>query len=505
MDFQTKTGQVFLQPRKTNKKWKVVWLSLFTPSSSGVGRLEIRDSGGGGDHSPGVRRHHPPHGDKKVKVIRLSELISVLRLPPNAEACPMDNMAAFCVETQDRTLVFSALKDECVDWVDKLCHCSFQRESSGSTLRHMEENQIYASADEAPQFWVAIQRTDAATRCDLQGSYWLQASFLSEQVSFLSEQASFLSELHTKPGTDPGWFSLLTPLLWSLQRALTIEAGRRYDCGPGTFLFETQQAETIFSLMKSTITQKKPVPLGSQTKDGEKVPMVSIPPHSPLSQVWDRSILEKTQDRRSLVFDDGGKTREDPIGSSEAAPAPITLMPLPLIPTQQTNQSEAVYADPKVSVTSDLKPGPVTALYVDPVDVLPLKPPQSGEPEAAGTASSEPSLQPDVPDSVYAEVFDKISLDQNKPQTLLRAGKPAEEPIYTEPVSKTDEVSEPRGTPKPDPFAHLYAQVCKTSTRTSATISTARSTAASPSASDRTKNPAEDSLDDVIYENLGII
>lgn len=45
--------------------------------------------GAGADSSPGIRRHHHPHVDKKIKVVRLSELLSVVRLPPNAEACPM--------------------------------------------------------------------------------------------------------------------------------------------------------------------------------------------------------------------------------------------------------------------------------------------------------------------------------------------------------------------------------------------------------------------------------
>lgn len=42
-----------------------------------------------GDHVTGARRHYQPHVDRKLKVVPLSELISVLRLPPNAEACPM--------------------------------------------------------------------------------------------------------------------------------------------------------------------------------------------------------------------------------------------------------------------------------------------------------------------------------------------------------------------------------------------------------------------------------
>lgn len=45
--------------------------------------------GGGADGGPGVKRHHHPHTDKKTKVVPLSELLSVVRLPPHAEACPM--------------------------------------------------------------------------------------------------------------------------------------------------------------------------------------------------------------------------------------------------------------------------------------------------------------------------------------------------------------------------------------------------------------------------------
>lgn len=90
-------------------------------------------------------------------------------------------MSAFCVETQNRALVFAALKDDCLVWVEKLCHSSFkvgpppspihashirhgtvpgtrpqlslslplsqQGSQQGSGQLRMEENQIYASAD----------------------------------------------------------------------------------------------------------------------------------------------------------------------------------------------------------------------------------------------------------------------------------------------------------------------------------------------------------------------
>ncbi|XP_071392082.1 docking protein 1 isoform X2 [Centroberyx affinis] len=199
MNAQVKTGQVYLQPRKAGKKWKLVWLSLCPPSSSGVGRLEIQDMRGGGvggDIGAGIRRHHQPHGDRKLKVVRLSEVISVLRLPPNAEACPMENMSAFCVETEARTMVFAAEKDECVDWLERLCHSAFQRGDvcGSSSQLHMEENQIYASTNEASEFWVAVQQTDAAARCGLQGAYWLQ----------VGQEALVLREPQTRSSVK-GW------------------------------------------------------------------------------------------------------------------------------------------------------------------------------------------------------------------------------------------------------------------------------------------------------------
>lgn len=53
-------------------------------------------------------------------------MIRVLRLPPHAEACPKDNMAAFCVETDGRRYVFAADKDDCLEWVERMCDIAFQ-------------------------------------------------------------------------------------------------------------------------------------------------------------------------------------------------------------------------------------------------------------------------------------------------------------------------------------------------------------------------------------------
>ncbi|XP_018556467.1 docking protein 1 [Lates calcarifer] len=526
MDFNTKTGKVYLQPHKAGKKWKPVWLSLFPPSSSGVGRLEIQDLGGGGaggDHGTGVRRHRQPLGDRKLKVVQLSELISVLRLPPNAEACPLENMSAFCVETQDRTMVFAALKDDCVDWVEKLSHSTFQRGGdSGSNQLHMEENQIYASGDEASEFWVVVQRTDAATRSGLQGSYWLQ----------VGREALLLRETQKKNIVGEWPYELLRRY-GKDKLILTIEAGRRCESGPGTFTFETQQAEKIFSLIQTTIKQKtSSVALGNQNQEAEKVAVTNIQAHSPLPKIPDMTtmaaILEnnlKTEERKCAALEESAHIQDELVVQSEcvsAQPVPITLMPLPLIPTHDSpsghhhgGQSDAVYADPADCIQSVPEQHLSTALYVDPASVLPLKPPSSRESVIPrhNPFSPHPCFNIDHPDSVYSEVYDKISPVLSKQAAIQGKGKTKcfadDEPIYTEPMYEKEEASYKNET-KSDPFAHLYAQICKTakSSSTSASSNTTPSCSAPCfSATDdttRTKD-MDKSLDDVIYENLGVI
>ncbi|XP_072240143.1 docking protein 2-like isoform X2 [Leuresthes tenuis] len=514
MDSQTKAGKVYLRPHKAGKKWKPVWLSLFPHSSSGVGRLEIQDIGGGaagGDHGA-VWRHHQPLGDRRVKVVRLSELISVLRLPPNAEACPLENTSAFCVETQDRTMVFAALKDECVDWVEKLCKSCFQRGGgSGPDQLLMEENQIYASADEAPLFWVLAQRTDAATRCGLQGSFWLQ----------VGPEALLLRDPQKK-NIVREWPYKLLRRYGRDKLTLTIEAGRRCGSGPGTFSFETQQAEQVFSLIQSSIKQKtSSATPGHQTQEAETVPVTNIRAHSPLPKIPDvtsaAAMLDSKLRRRDRSPGPEDGSPAESVGQSDSAPAPITLMPLPLLPTHGRTSGEhhgstpdAIYADPSDCVPSVLKARPTTALYVDPANVLPLKPPGSKESEPPRPASSAPRPGPtaEVLDSVYSDVFDKISPDQNNQPVLPSAGEAesSAEPIYTEPMSKTDSEG---GESKPDPFAHLYAQVCRKVPSPVPSVSVTPPTSASSSSVrlGLTRTDARDQTldDDVIYENLGII
>ncbi|XP_063738806.1 docking protein 1 isoform X2 [Eleginops maclovinus] len=423
----------------------------------------------------------------------------------------MENMSAFCVETCNRTMVFAALKDDCVDWVEKLCPSAFLKaDGSGSTHIEMEENQIYASVDEASEFWVMVQRTDAASRCGLKGAYWLQ----------VGREALLLRETQKK-NTVREWPYELLRRYGKDKLALTIEAGRRCNSGPGTFTFETQQAEKIFSLIQSTIKRKSStVPPSNQNQEGEKVIVTHIGAHSPLPKIPDGNIMAamlenkvRAQEGRPAASEESAHAQGDVVGSSESVsvqPAPITLMPLPLVPTHNSHsraqlggQSEAVYADPADCMESVPKVPSATALYVDPACVLPLKPPGLGESVTPINSSAQkPGFTTHQPESVYSEVYDKISpvqdaVNQGKGKVIRFAD---DEPIYAEPISQKEVVSHKKES-KPDPYAHLYAQVCKTKPPFSLSSSTPSCSASSPSLADSVST----GNDDVIYENLGMI
>ncbi len=258
--------------------------------------------------------------------------------------------------------------------------------------------------------------------------------------------------------------------------------------------------------------------------------VTNIQAHSPLPKIPDMTTMAamlenklRTHEMKSTTLEEGAHAHEDLVGSTECVsvqPAPITLMPLPLVPTPDSHtgghlggQSEAVYADPADCIQSISKQQLTMALYVDPASVLPLKPPSSRESFTSPPNSSvpHPCFNIDHPDSVYSEVYDKIIPVQNKQGVIQSKGKcfADNEPIYTEPMSKKEEVSH-RKESKPDPFSHLYAQVCKTTSSSSPSsssnaIPSCSASSSSVTASMSTTKATDQSLDDVIYENLGII
>ncbi|XP_010006486.1 PREDICTED: docking protein 1 [Chaetura pelagica] len=95
-------------------------------------------------------------------------------------------------------------------------------------------------------FWVTVQRTEAAERCELRGAYVLKA----ERDSLVLKDPQTQKILYVWPyrllrryGRDKVMFSF--------------EAGRRCDSGPGNFTFETKQGNEIFRLVEASIREQK--------------------------------------------------------------------------------------------------------------------------------------------------------------------------------------------------------------------------------------------------------
>ncbi|XP_077598754.1 docking protein 1b [Stigmatopora nigra] len=252
MDTHIKEGQLYIQHQKFGKKWKKNWLVLYPASQNGIARLEFFDSHGSvgvGNSSVGNTNEKTRKLDKKI--IRLSECISIL--PALTENCPKDNMAAFCVETNDKTHVFAAEKNAARDWMETMCDIAFQGgigangESDGGTQDlMMSENLIYYSREQTNEFWVSIQRTEASERCGLSGNYWLKAE----------SNVLILKDPKTKRNVLVWPYKLLRR--YGRDRVMfSFESGRRCDSGPGAFTFDTKQGNEIFTLVDQAIKSQK--------------------------------------------------------------------------------------------------------------------------------------------------------------------------------------------------------------------------------------------------------
>ncbi|XP_062333788.1 docking protein 2 [Osmerus eperlanus] len=506
MDTHVKAGQIYLQHQKQGKKWKKLWLSLYPSSGSGVARLELQDlsersAGFAPGGAVGVRRH------QEKKVIRLAECVRVLRLPPHAEACPGDNMAAFCVETDERRLVMAAEKEECVDWVEKVCEIAFQKGglvSSAQQLR-MEENLIYVSTEELSEFWVSVQQTDAATLCGLQGAYWLR----------VAGDELVLKEAETRKCLQT-WPYRLLRRYGRDKLTFSIEAGRRCDSGPGTFTFDTRQGDQIFSLIENAISEQKTAAVVSDAllpsdTIGSRRPRSPLPELPVSASIFEGHNLCKSLSSASVGFEECVYSEPADVinfvknvnpqpaefnGSDECVyaqpadciksqgPAPNSHMPLPL-----------ALSHPSPSVSP--RGNPTEPVYVDPVHYIPLKPPKMAAPAppSASPISFSSSQPRDQSEPVYDEVYHRIGLVQTNQDPhqnqALEKDHCREAPIYTEAsigahLNSALSSMHPQEEPKVDPYAHLYAQIGKVKTNTPPTKS-------------------GDQSPEVIYENLGII
>uniref|UniRef100_A0A8B9ZY92 Docking protein 1 n=1 Tax=Anas zonorhyncha TaxID=75864 RepID=A0A8B9ZY92_9AVES len=239
---------LFCLSRAFGPRWKRGWFALFPASQHGVARLEFFDckEPAGPPGRLGTRRL-----DKTV--VRLADCTSVAPAP--AESGPRAGTVAFRLETSGRSYLLAADKQQSEEWVAKLCEIAFPVSGAGGApledngeapALEMAVNSIYYSRDEVNAFWVTVQRTEAAERCELRGAYVLKA----ERDSLVLKDPRTNETLYVWPyrllrryGRDKVMFSF--------------EAGRRCDSGPGNFTFETKQGNEIFRLVEDSIREQK--------------------------------------------------------------------------------------------------------------------------------------------------------------------------------------------------------------------------------------------------------
>ncbi|XP_043919919.1 docking protein 1 [Protopterus annectens] len=254
MEKPIKDGQLYVQQQRFGKKWKKNWFVLYPASQYGIARLEFFDSK---DGSSSVEKANTKKLDKKI--IRLADCISIV--PAVTESCPKENMTAFTIETSEKIYCLAAEQQTSIEWVNKLCETAFstpgdaKRTNSPDTISQncpseaslqMAENSIYFSRDQVNEFWVTVQKTEAAERCNLQGSYFLRA----DKESLILKDPRNKQVLFTWPykllrryGRDKVMFSF--------------EAGRRCETGAGNFTFETKQGNEIFLIVEAAIREQK--------------------------------------------------------------------------------------------------------------------------------------------------------------------------------------------------------------------------------------------------------
>ncbi|XP_076150976.1 docking protein 3-like [Alosa pseudoharengus] len=444
MDTHVKRGEVYLQHQKHDEKWRRMWLVLYASSRRGVARLEMSDADSGGDKLlVVVRSRHPER-----RVVRLADCVSVVQLPPHAEACPGDNMAAFCVETLERRLVFATERDSCADWVERMCQIAFPMDTGNGDVQkqklQMEENQIYVSRNEIPEFRVNVQTTEASARCGLKGAYWLQAGAECLLLKDLESHRTVLEwpyNLLRRYGRD--------------KLVFLIEAGRRCESGPGAFTFETQQGDDIFSRIETAVQEQSSSALAG-VKRRPNSPLPSIPNSAALAGMSSDSSSRVVSDSINIVG--AGK----PIYTD---PASVISFSKPMLSNvlDPPDSPEIVYADPMDAIRT---PYPMRA------DQPSAPPPTIGLSESSEPVYSSPvncvcpRLDPDRCDDaepVYSEVYNEM------PDIALPLHS-QQEAVYSEPHRaanpETDlSQSDVRGgvtedKPMDDPSA-LYSKVNK--------------------------------------------
>ncbi|XP_042193032.1 docking protein 1b isoform X1 [Callorhinchus milii] len=439
MDKAIKEGQLQVLHLKFGKKiWRKNWFVLYPASQHGISRLEFYDCKDGSNVS---EKQATKKLDKKI--IRLADCISITPLP--GETCPKE-MTAFSIETGEKLYTFAAEKLTSSEWVEKLCETAFPSPSdsfcganSKPVSLEMAENSLYYSREEVNEFWVAVQKTEAAERCGLHGRYLLKA----DQEALVLKDAKTKQPLYMWPykllrryGRDKIMFSF--------------EAGRRCESGAGNFTFETKHGNDIFLLVECGIREQKaqaeenrrsfhsseqdlsgyaeagaergsqdpvfPNLYSSSSSSSSSEVGVGVSKLTVASRVNPMGAEEK--DLPKLLK---GRSLPDPPATPPRSPIPKTAKP------QVNSDPSSIYSDPVDAVKVPSRPQHrADSLYSDPLDNLPRCPAKEGK-------APVPPRRGGRGEPLYADLYERVKYDPAGPVAFPRSGGRALDHIYDEP------------------------------------------------------------------------
>nr|XP_005998726.1 PREDICTED: docking protein 1 [Latimeria chalumnae] len=443
MDKAIKEGQLYVQQNhKFGKKWKKNWFVLYPASQYGIARLEFYDCK---ESNNMAEKPNTKKLDKKI--IRLAECISIV--PDLTEACPKDNMLAFCIETNEKCFTFATEKQAAGEWVDRLCEIAFPSNSTDLKKLNITENSSSSTKDKP----VSLE--------------------MSENSIYYSREEGEDSPLTPVFQSTPKTPSLQINRVAG-QVMFSFEAGRRCESGPGNFTFETKQGNEIFQIVEASIKQQK-----AQAEENRKsYPSLDSDSAFPLlknasvestlaGRVPPPPVIEPSLDSMGSEGDCGGCSKlglankysideqystrstasyrpsEDKDGAkllkARSLPEPpITLSktpiantpprsPLPKVPKGSHGEDQTnLYSEPLDSVKAQ-KPK-ADSLYSDPVDTVPASKPLN----LLRLKHCSEEEKPPAP--LYSDLYERVTYDLAVTTGSTKTG--GEEHIYDEPEGR---------------------------------------------------------------------